>query len=105
MQSAVHDVLAKRVRNPNAYYLPGSWVPHCALAQGYRAGAGHGRLRGAVPVGPIRATVVEVAVVDTHTGATDPLLQPRWRRSGAPEELAATDPDGPGQHEHAQRRD
>ena len=33
VHSAVHDALAGKVRDPWAYYLPGAWVPHCALAQ------------------------------------------------------------------------
>ncbi|HEU5471818.1 MAG TPA: 2'-5' RNA ligase family protein [Actinophytocola sp.] len=74
VHSAVHDVLAGRVKAPSAYYLPGSWVPHCTLAQGIppdRTAAGFAALN---PVDPIRATVVEVAVVDTHTGAGEILL-------------------------------
>lgn len=74
VHSAVHDALAGRVRAPSAYYLPGSWVPHCTLAQGIehpQVVAGFAALH---PVEPIRATVTEVAVVDTHTGAADPLL-------------------------------
>ncbi|HEV2783266.1 MAG TPA: 2'-5' RNA ligase family protein [Actinophytocola sp.] len=74
VHSAVHDALAGRVRAPSAYYLPGSWVPHCTLAQGIehpQVVAGFAALH---PVEPIRATITEVAVVDTHTGAADPLL-------------------------------
>jgi 2'-5' RNA ligase len=74
VHSAVHDALAGRVRAPSAYYLPGSWVPHCTLAQGIedrQVVAGFATLH---PVEPIRASIVEVAVVDTHTGAADPLL-------------------------------
>lgn len=75
VHSAVHDVLAKKVKAPSAYYLPGSWVPHCTLAQGIepaQVATGFGTL---YPVEPIRAKVVEVAVVDTHTGAADVLLE------------------------------
>lgn len=75
VHSAVHDVLAGRVRAPSAYYLPGSWVPHCTLGQGLapaEVSAGFAALH---PIDPIRATVTEVAVVDTHTGAVDPLLE------------------------------
>lgn len=74
VHSAIHDVLARRVRAPSAYYLPGSWVPHCTLAQALepaQTATGFATLH---PVDPIRATITEVAVVDTHTGATDPLL-------------------------------
>ncbi|GAB3466828.1 2'-5' RNA ligase family protein [Actinophytocola sediminis] len=73
VHSAVHDVLAKRVRSPSAYYLPGSWVPHCALAEGIEPAqviAGFAALH---PVAPIRARVSAVAVVDTHTGETQTL--------------------------------
>lgn len=75
VHSAVHDVLAGRVRNPSAYYLPGSWIPHCTLTQGIepaQVAAGFATL---YPVEPIRATITEVAVVDTHTGAAEPLLE------------------------------
>lgn len=75
VHSAVHDVLAKRVRAPSAYYLPGSWVPHCPLAQGIEPDqviAGFAALH---PVAPIRARVSEVAVVDTHTGEAQTLMR------------------------------
>lgn len=74
VHSAVHDVLAKKVKQPSAYYLPGSWVPHCTLAQGMepeRVAAGFAAL---YPVEPIKARVTEIAVVDTHTGDADPLI-------------------------------
>lgn len=74
VHSAVHDVLAKKVRDPWAYYLPGSWVPHCALAQGVapaQVAAGFAEL---YPVEPIRARITEIAVVDTHTGTAERLI-------------------------------
>jgi 2'-5' RNA ligase len=74
VHSAVHDVLAGRVKGPSAYYLPGSWVPHCTLAQGgdpATTAAGFAALH---PIEPIRATVVEIAVVDSHTGLAEPLI-------------------------------
>ena len=74
VHSAVHDVLAGRVRQPSAYYLPGSWIPHCTLAQGIEPAQVAAGFAALYPVEPIRATVVEVGVVDTHTGAMDPLL-------------------------------
>jgi hypothetical protein len=74
VHSAVHDVLAKRVRAPSAYYLPGSWVPHCALAQGIEAEQVVAGFAALYPVTPIRARVSEVAVVDTHTGEAESLL-------------------------------
>jgi 2'-5' RNA ligase len=74
VHSAVHDVLAGRVRSPSAYYLPGSWVPHCTLAQGADPATTAAGFAALHPVEPIRATVVEIAVVDTHTGVAEPLI-------------------------------
>jgi 2'-5' RNA ligase len=75
VHSAVHDVLAGRVKAPSAYYLSGSWVPHCTLAQGLlppEVATGFATLH---PVEPIRATITEIAVIDTHTGVADPILE------------------------------
>jgi hypothetical protein len=70
---AVHDALAGRVRDPNAYCLPGAWVPHCALT----AEASPTQLAAAFtalhPVTPVRAAIADVCVVDTRTGEADPL--------------------------------
>jgi 2'-5' RNA ligase len=74
VHSAVHDVLAGRVREPSAYYLPGAWVPHCALAQGVtpvELATGFATLH---PVQPIRATGGQIGVTDTRTGEVDVLL-------------------------------
>jgi hypothetical protein len=68
---AVHDVLAGRVRDPWAHYLPGVWVPHCALAEDVtpeQLVAGFAALH---PIEPIQARIVEVAVRDTRTGAVE----------------------------------
>lgn len=73
VHSAVHDVLAGKVRNPSSYYLPGSWVPHCTLLQqvtGDELVAGFGAV---FPVAGLRARVSGVAVMDTATGEIDPL--------------------------------
>lgn len=75
VHSAVHDVLAGRVRHPSAYYLPGSWVPHCALADGIEPSQVVAGFAAVYPIDPIRASIREVAVVDTHTGHADPLLE------------------------------
>jgi hypothetical protein len=75
VHSAVHDVLAGRVRHPCAYYLPGSWVPHCALADGVEPAQVVAGFAAIYPVSPVRAAVREVAVVDTHTGRADVLLE------------------------------
>lgn len=76
VHSAVHDVLAKRVKAPSAYYLPGSWVPHCTLAQGIEPGQVIEGFAALYPVEPIRARVSEIAVVDTHTGEAETLVPP-----------------------------
>lgn len=73
VHSVVHDVLARKVKNPSAYYLPGHWVPHCTLAQGHtdeQMVAGFAALH---PVRPIRAKVDRVCVVDSVTGEIDHL--------------------------------
>jgi 2'-5' RNA ligase len=75
VHSAVHDILAGRVKQPSAYYLPGSWVPHCTLAQGIEPAKTAAGFTAVHPVEPIHATVAEIAVVDTHTGAVDSILE------------------------------
>jgi 2'-5' RNA ligase len=74
VHSAVHDALAGAVRDPRAFYLPGAWVPHCALAQDVTAEqlvAGFAALH---PITPIRAELAEVGITDTKTGETELLL-------------------------------
>ncbi|WP_054056210.1 2'-5' RNA ligase family protein [Alloactinosynnema sp. L-07] len=74
VHSAVHDVLAGKVRNPNAYYLPGSWMPHCTLVQGVSEAevvTGFGTV---FPVPAIRARARQVAVIDTATMEIDPIV-------------------------------
>jgi hypothetical protein len=73
VHSAVHDVLAKRVKQPVAYYLPGSWIPHCTLAEGLEPDQMTAGFAAVYPVGSIRARITEIAVVDTHTGEADVL--------------------------------
>ncbi|AOS61192.1 2'-5' RNA ligase family protein [Actinoalloteichus hymeniacidonis] len=75
VHSTVHDVLAGRVKQPSAYYLPGSWVPHCPLAEGVERealAAGFAELH---PVRAIHARVVGVGVVDGRTGHTEDLVR------------------------------
>lgn len=69
VHSAVHDVLAGRVRSPHAAHLPGSWLPHCVLAQD-RAAAAFAALH---PVAPVRARIVAVELHDTRSGSVDSL--------------------------------
>jgi hypothetical protein len=73
VHSAVHDVLAKRVRQPVAYYLPGSWLPHCELARDLEPSDVSAGFAALYPVGSIKARITEIAVVDTHSGETDVL--------------------------------
>jgi len=73
VHSAIHDVLAGRVKNPSAYYLPGNWVPHCTLLHGVDDAEVVRAFAALHPVEPIRAKVREVSVVDTQTGGIDPL--------------------------------
>lgn len=73
VHSAVHDVLAKRVRQPVAYYLPGSWLPHCELARDLEPADVSAGFAALYPVGSIKARITEIAVVDTHSGETDVL--------------------------------
>ncbi|WP_367133118.1 2'-5' RNA ligase family protein [Saccharothrix sp. HUAS TT1] len=72
VHSTVHDVLAGRVKHPAAQHLPGNWVPHCRLLDGEDEDvrAAFAELH---PITPIRAKTRELAVVDTQTGAIDPL--------------------------------
>lgn len=74
VHSAVHDALAGRVRDPLAYYLPGAWIPHCALTQDITAEQLVTGFAALHPVTPIRARLVEVGITDTKTGETEPLL-------------------------------
>jgi len=73
VHSAMHDVLAGRVQGPSAYHLPGSWIPHCTLAQGIEYEeivAGFAALH---PVHRIEAQVRQIAVIDTRTAELDVL--------------------------------
>lgn len=75
VHSAVHDALAGKVRQPAVRHLPGSWVPHCALADRLtpaQLATGFTRLH---PVSPIRATLGPIAVLDTAAGTMEPLRQ------------------------------
>jgi hypothetical protein len=58
VHAAVHDALAGRVRGPVAAYLPGTWLPHCALAVERPAEA----FAALHPVAPVRARVTAVEV-------------------------------------------
>lgn len=73
VHSAVHDVLAKRVKQPVAYYLPGSWLPHCVLAADLEPADVTAGFAALYPVGSVKARISEIVVVDTHTGEADVL--------------------------------
>lgn len=72
---AVHDTLAGRVRDPWAYYLPGAWIPHCALAEDVTPAQLAAAFATLHPVEPIRARIAEIGIADTRTGEIDVLHQ------------------------------
>ena len=64
----VHAALRGQPIRHWAYYLPGNWIPHCALAEGLdrsEAGTAFGLLAG---YQPIRAEVTSAGLKDTATG-------------------------------------
>lgn len=69
VHAAVHDALAGRVRGPVAAYLPGAWLPHCVLALDNPAAA----FSALHPIEPVRARLVDVEIVDSRTGQSQPL--------------------------------
>jgi 2'-5' RNA ligase len=74
VHSAVHDALAGQVRNQQAYYLPGSWMPHCTLARGVTDAQVIAGFAAVFPVPAIRAKVRQIVVTDTTTGDTEVLI-------------------------------
>lgn len=75
VHSAVHDGLAGKVRQPSVRHLPGSWIPHCTLAERITPAQLTTGFAVLHPVTPIRATLGPVAVLDTVSGAVEPLRQ------------------------------
>lgn len=71
VHSAIHDVLAGQVQSPHAYYMPGSWVPHCTLAQGVEHQQIVQGFAALHPVERIEARVDQVVIYDTTTGDTE----------------------------------
>jgi 2'-5' RNA ligase len=74
VHSAVHDVLAGAVKHPSAFYLPGSWIPHCALAQELTPGQLAAGVEALHPLSPISASISEVGITDTRSGEVDLLM-------------------------------
>ncbi len=74
VHSAVHDVLAGKVRNPNSYYLPGSWIPHCTLVEGVTEAEMVTAFGVAFPAPPIEAKVHRMVIADTTTGELETLV-------------------------------
>ncbi|GAA2968513.1 2'-5' RNA ligase family protein [Actinokineospora diospyrosa] len=74
VHSAVHDVLAGKVKNPSSYYLPGSWIPHCTLAHGVTDEQTAAGFQALFPVEPIQGRVTRVAILDTTTADLDVLV-------------------------------
>jgi hypothetical protein len=71
----VHDALAGRVRQPACRYLPGSWLPHCALTREIDAADLPAAVESAGPVRPIRAKIVSIGITDTRTGEVTDLVR------------------------------
>jgi hypothetical protein len=69
----VHDALAGRVREPSSSYLPGSWLPHCALTRDLDPAVLPAALEHLEVVRPIRAKVASIGITDTRTGRVTPL--------------------------------
>ncbi|MCG8917807.1 2'-5' RNA ligase family protein [Actinokineospora sp. PR83] len=74
VHSALHDVLAGKVRNPSAYYLPGNWMPHCTLVQGVPTSDMTTAFNAVFPTDTIRAKVVKVSILDTNNPGTEDVL-------------------------------
>lgn len=74
VHSAVHDVLAGRVRNPSAYYLPGAWMAHCTLVHGITRQHLVEGFDALFPVAPIRVRARQIAVLDTTNDEIDVLV-------------------------------
>jgi hypothetical protein len=66
--SGVHDALAGKVREPSSRYLPGSWLPHCAISRELTTETVPDALRGLGEPRPIRAKVTSIGITDTRTG-------------------------------------
>lgn len=74
VHSAVHDVLAGAVPQPSAYYFPGAWIPHCALARGLTAEQLVAGFAALGSIASIRAATTGVGITDTRTGEVEPLV-------------------------------
>jgi len=68
VHTEVHDALAGRVRQPSARYLPGAWLPHCALSLPIDPARLPVAAAALGVVAPIRAKVRAVAITDTRSG-------------------------------------
>lgn len=75
VHSAVHDVLAGEVKNPSAYYFPGAWIPCCVLAEGLDTDQLAAAFSTLIPPEPVRASVEEIAVLNTRTAEAETLLK------------------------------
>ena len=74
VHSAAHDVLAGRVRQPWAYFMPGAWVPHCTLGHDLTTAQLAAGVAALHPVTPIRAEVTGLGITDTRTGDVELLI-------------------------------
>jgi 2'-5' RNA ligase len=65
----LHTALAGQPIRHWAYYLPGSWIPHCALAEGLDGSQASRAFGLLADYSPIAAKVTSVGIKDTATGA------------------------------------
>jgi hypothetical protein len=68
VHTAVHDVLAGKVKGAVARYLPGQWVPHCPLTTELTHGQTGRAMSNLGAIRPLRAQVAAVGITDTRTG-------------------------------------
>jgi 2'-5' RNA ligase len=65
----VHAALGGQPIRQWAYYLPGNWIPHCALAEGLDRSEAGRALELLADYRPITAEVTSAGIKDTATGA------------------------------------
>lgn len=71
----VHASLVGAGVESGRHYLPDAWVPHCTLAQGLTQEEVTSAVRAVKRQRPIEADVVSVGIVDTDTGAIQPIAE------------------------------
>jgi hypothetical protein len=69
LHAEVHAALAGRAIGHWPYYQPGSWVPHCTLAESLNEAQAARAFALLYGYEPITATVTATGIKDTMTGA------------------------------------